>query len=123
CSRPHGLRLPPPQSGSIHHDLVTTASRKTVHLACWSSAGNGTAYPIACPNPHCRQCFRLSSTCSRPASHAHHPHIARPKASRPPSAPPSTPLNLHSRSCTVGTLPPAISCLGASRTPPVAARG
>src|SRR5215813_7313927 len=122
CSRPHGLRLPPPQLGSIHHDLVTTASRKAVHLACWSSAGNGTAYPIASPNPHCRRVFRLLPTA-----------LARPRTPIAPLSPlpkllvphlhPHRHRYLHSRSCTVGTLPPAISCLGASRTPPVAARG
>src|SRR5215813_5375619 len=62
CSRPHHLRLPPPQLGSIHRDLVTTASRKAVHLASWSSTGNGTAYPIVSPNPHCRRVFRLLPT-------------------------------------------------------------
>src|SRR5262245_58420462 len=62
CSRPHHLRLPPPQLGSIHHDLLTTASRKAVHLACWSSPGNATACPIVSPNPHCRRVFRLLPT-------------------------------------------------------------
>src|SRR5215813_390815 len=78
CSRPHHLSLPPPQLGSIHHDLVTTASRKAVHLASWSSTGNGTAYPIVSPNPPLPPCFSPPSNCSRPASHSHRPNIASP---------------------------------------------
>src|SRR5262245_32582709 len=76
CSRPHHLRLPPPQLGSIHHDLLTTASRKAVHLASWSSAGNRTAYPIVSPNPPLPPCFSPPSNCSRPAWHSHRPNIA-----------------------------------------------
>ena len=36
---------------------LPTASRKATHLACWSSAGNGTAYPIPCLNPYSGRFF------------------------------------------------------------------
>ena len=31
---------------------LPTASRKAIHLPCWSLAGDATACPIACLNPH-----------------------------------------------------------------------
>jgi hypothetical protein len=31
---------------------LPTASRKAIHLAYWSFAGDATAYPILCLNPH-----------------------------------------------------------------------
>ena len=31
---------------------LPTASRKAIHLACWSVAGDATAYPIPSLNPH-----------------------------------------------------------------------
>ena len=31
---------------------LPTASRKAIHLACWSFAGHATAHPILCLNPH-----------------------------------------------------------------------
>jgi hypothetical protein len=43
CAHPH-------QGRYIVISLPPT-SRKAVQLACWSSAGNCTAYPITCLNP------------------------------------------------------------------------
>jgi hypothetical protein len=31
---------------------LQTASRKAIHFARWSFAGDATAYPILCLNPH-----------------------------------------------------------------------
>ena len=36
---------------------LPTASCKAIHLAYWSFAGNGTAYPIPCLNPYSGRFF------------------------------------------------------------------
>src|SRR5215813_2824479 len=74
------------------------------------------------PTPHCRRAFRLLPTA-----------LARLRTPIAPISPPqclSSPIyatidapNSIVVPAPLGATPPAISCLGASRTPPVAARG
>ena len=59
---------------------LPTASRKAAHLACWSSAGNGTAHPIACPNQRTgRFSFYFESPPARLRAHFDPiPYLAEP---------------------------------------------
>ena len=49
---------------------LPTASRKAINLACWSFAGNGTAYPIPCLNPYSGRFFAFrQSALATPRTH------------------------------------------------------
>jgi hypothetical protein len=106
------------RSASTRHDYCPTARRKGPRLQRRSSAGGDHAclvghHPDVTGNSQQRFDARFPLVTSRVRP-------CRPNQSTAPPCPPW--LNPHSARCTRSAPPPAISCLGASRTPLVSAR-
>jgi hypothetical protein len=62
---------------------LPAASRKAIHLACWSSAGYGTPHPVTRLNPHSARLFTFrQSAIASPRTHI------KPKSSLAQPLPP-----------------------------------
>ena len=93
-----------PNQGRYIVTSLPAASRKAVHLACWASAGNGTAYPIACLtrtavvfSPYFTGLAHVRAPTSHPYRPAHSLFAPIPATIGAP--------NPHSGSCSVGSRP------------------
>ncbi len=121
-----GRRLLRRRSGSTRHDRCLDYSPQKPLVS--DAAHRPAAIPLALSHliPGSQQ---APSTASTPFLRVQQPPVGFPDRGPayfglpdppPPRCPP--PLNPHRARCTVGAPLPAISCLGASRTPPVGAR-